>query len=117
MNNGQWFATLEVDEVQKNNIPHLFKFACGNRALLTVRGRPPLCLRCHKVGHVRNVREGYDMMPMSSSDESDFIPYSFDVNFPPNRPVKKASRRAGGSVQSDSEGISTSNSFTLLIVK
>jgi hypothetical protein len=44
VNNGRWYAALEMDEVQKNNLPHLFKFACDNKALLTVRGRPLLCL-------------------------------------------------------------------------
>lgn len=49
--------------VQKNNVPHLYKFAWCSRALLTVRGRPPFCLRCYKVGQVRNVCDGYDTRP------------------------------------------------------
>jgi len=43
-----------MDEVGKSNIPHLLHFACSSIALVTVRGRPPLCLRCHKVGHMRS---------------------------------------------------------------
>lgn len=68
VNNGQWFATLEVDEVKKINIPHLLRFACGSKALLTIRGRPPLCLRCYKVGHLRNVCEGYSVAPASYNE-------------------------------------------------
>jgi hypothetical protein len=220
--NGQWFVSLEVDEVEKNNLPHLFKFACGSRALLTVRGRPPICLRCLKVGHVRNScpgwesrshsyhainrsfaevisgtgypqpttdedrpemddelqrimetrtkdREGHLPEPSPNettetppgtsvdvdltgemsegkeeeeeeseeesegegmmeggetgagvrgakrpSDEQDYAPSSFDENFPPNRPAKKASRKAGGSARSGVEEVLMNNSFSLL---
>jgi len=28
------------------------QFKCGRRALVTVRGRPPLFLRCHRVGYL-----------------------------------------------------------------
>jgi len=43
---------IEIDEVAKSTIPHLLQFACGRKALVTVRGRPPLCLKCHRVGHM-----------------------------------------------------------------
>ena len=45
---------IEIDEVGKSTIPHLLQFACGRKALVTVWGRPPLCLRCHNVGHMRS---------------------------------------------------------------
>ena len=45
---------MEVDEVDKNKIPHMFKFQCGNKALVTIQGRPPLCLKCLQIGHFRN---------------------------------------------------------------
>ncbi|KAH3804358.1 hypothetical protein DPMN_132642 [Dreissena polymorpha] len=44
---------LQMDEEAKNSIPHLLNFACGAKALLTVRGRQPLCLRCMNLGHIR----------------------------------------------------------------
>ncbi|KAH3828489.1 hypothetical protein DPMN_130469 [Dreissena polymorpha] len=44
---------LQIDEEAKNSIPHLLNFACGAKALLTVRGRQPLCLRCMNLGHIR----------------------------------------------------------------
>lgn len=49
-------AILEVSEIEKSKIPHLLQFSCGNKALLTIFGRHPLCLRCLQVGHFRNTR-------------------------------------------------------------
>jgi len=34
-------------------LPHIFTFRCGARALVSAPGRPPLCLRCMTVGHMR----------------------------------------------------------------
>ena len=51
---GVRIVKVEVDEVGKSRVPHLLQFECGSRALVTVRGRPPLCLRCHRVGHLRS---------------------------------------------------------------
>jgi len=42
---------LSADEVKC--IPHLLSFRCGTRALVSVPGRPPLCLKCMTVGHMR----------------------------------------------------------------
>ena len=42
---------LSVDEVKC--LPHIVSFRCGSKALVSVRGRPPLCLRCMTVGHMR----------------------------------------------------------------
>ena len=51
---GVRIVKVEVDEVGKCRVPHLLQFGCGSRALVTVRGRPPLCLRCHRVEHLRS---------------------------------------------------------------
>ncbi|KAH3804370.1 hypothetical protein DPMN_132654 [Dreissena polymorpha] len=50
---GVRIVRMQMDEEAKNAIPHLLSFACGTRALLTVRGRQPLCLKCLRLGHVR----------------------------------------------------------------
>ncbi|MES9884707.1 MAG: hypothetical protein ABW185_28005 [Sedimenticola sp.] len=50
---GTRVVTIETDEVLKRHIPHLLHFECGQKVLLTMQGRPPLCLRCHEVGHIR----------------------------------------------------------------
>ena len=42
--------TLEYAET--NSIPHLDKIA-NHQILITTPGRPPLCLKCHKTGHIR----------------------------------------------------------------
>ncbi|KAH3705291.1 hypothetical protein DPMN_080359 [Dreissena polymorpha] len=43
---------IEVEEEKLNMIPHLLNFRCGTRALVTIYGRPPLCLRCRSIGHI-----------------------------------------------------------------
>jgi hypothetical protein len=55
---GVRLVKLEVDEIQKQKIPHLMKFQCSRRALLTIQGRPPLCLKYFQVGHYRNSCSG-----------------------------------------------------------
>lgn len=44
---------MEVTEEGKMAIPHIVIFPDGSRALLTIPGRQPLCLRCNNIGHVR----------------------------------------------------------------
>ena len=51
--NGTREVLLRVDEVSKQKIPHLVTFSSGQCMLITMQGRPPLCLRCRMVGHVR----------------------------------------------------------------
>lgn len=41
-----------ADGVRVSDIPHLLT-VCGLQSLLLIPGRPPLCLRCHRVGHIR----------------------------------------------------------------
>jgi len=42
---------LSADDIKC--LPHILTFRCGTRALVSVPGRPPLCLKCMTVGHVR----------------------------------------------------------------
>ena len=51
--NGVRELTMKVDETDKMKIPHLINFGCGQTILVTMQGRPPLCLKCRQVGHVR----------------------------------------------------------------
>lgn len=41
-----------ADGVRVGDIPHLLT-VCGVQSLILIPGRPPLCLRCNKVGHIR----------------------------------------------------------------
>lgn len=41
-----------VDGVQGGDIPHLLTL-CGVLSLVVISGRPPLCLHCNNVGHIR----------------------------------------------------------------
>ena len=51
--NGVRRVFMEVSFAEKLEIPHMLEFADGLKALVTMSGRPPLCLRCGEVGHVR----------------------------------------------------------------
>jgi len=51
--NGVRKVFLEVDVAQKIGIPHMFEFSDRLRALVTLTGRAPLCLKCGEVGHIR----------------------------------------------------------------
>ena len=52
--NGIRELRLKCDEFQKQQIPHLNNFKSGQSMLVTVAGRPPYCLRCSRVGHIRS---------------------------------------------------------------
>lgn len=41
-----------ADGVRVGDIPHLLT-VCGVQSLILIPGRPPLCLRCNKVGYIR----------------------------------------------------------------
>ena len=43
---------LEVVVAQELALPHMFEFVDGLRALATLTGRAPLCLKCDKLGHL-----------------------------------------------------------------
>ena len=49
---------IETDEVQKRSLPYLVKFNGGYTCLLTMAGRPPFCLKCRAIGHVRRDCKG-----------------------------------------------------------
>jgi hypothetical protein len=54
---GVWSLIRDLDIVTKDmsDIPHFLEVECEEdsiRAFLTVKGRPPVCLRCKTVGHV-----------------------------------------------------------------
>ena len=51
--NGSREIRLKTDEFKKQTIPHLVKFKSGRSILVTMAGRPPYCLKCGNVGHVR----------------------------------------------------------------
>ena len=51
--NGVRKVFLEVDVAQKIGLPHVFEFSDRLRALVTLTGRAPLCLKCGEVGHIR----------------------------------------------------------------
>ena len=51
--NGQREVLLRTDEFHKQQIPHLVKLASGHSILITLQGRPPLCLKCGELGHTR----------------------------------------------------------------
>lgn len=51
--NGVRRVTIEMDECMRKVVPHMLDFECGQKALITMFGRPPLCLRCRQVGHLR----------------------------------------------------------------
>ena len=51
--NGIREVLIKTDEIKKQQIPHLINFGCGQSVLLTMQGRPPLCLKCKQVGHTR----------------------------------------------------------------
>lgn len=51
--NGIREVTLKVNEIEKQCIPHIINFGAGQSMLVTLSGRPPLCLRCRTTGHVR----------------------------------------------------------------
>lgn len=52
--NGLREVVLRMDEIKKQKIPHLVKLCSGQSILVTMEGRPPLCLKCSEIGHTRN---------------------------------------------------------------
>ena len=61
--NGMREVLLKTDEIHKQRIPHLVKLSSGQSILITMQGRPPLCLKCNEIGHTRkdcpNARRSY----------------------------------------------------------
>lgn len=44
---------MKVDEFKKQTTPHIINFKSGQKLLVTMAGRPPYCLKCKAIGHVR----------------------------------------------------------------
>ena len=55
---------IETDELRKRTIPYVVSFAGGYSALITMAGRPPLCLRCRQIGHLRK-----DCVPSNANEK------------------------------------------------
>ena len=51
--NGTRDVLLKTDEIRKQQIPHLVNIMSGQSVLITMLGRPPLCLKCKVVGNTR----------------------------------------------------------------
>lgn len=56
---------IETDEVRKRSLPYVISFNGGYTALITMPGRPPLCLKCRTIGHLRK-----DCIPNSTPKHS-----------------------------------------------
>lgn len=66
--NGVREVLIKTDEIKKQQIPHLINFGCGQSVLLTMQGRPPLCLKCKQVGHTRRDCEPRRTFAMVTSE-------------------------------------------------
>lgn len=44
---------IQTDDESKHMIPHMVRFDNGINMLITCPGRLPVCLKCHRLGHVR----------------------------------------------------------------
>lgn len=51
--NGTRQIKMKVTEFQKQLLPHIVYFNSGQAILVTMAGRPPYCLKCKSIGHVR----------------------------------------------------------------
>ena len=61
--NGVRRVYMEVSVAERLELPHLLQFADGLKALVTMSGRAPLCLRCGEVGHVRQACPPLNSLP------------------------------------------------------
>ena len=50
---GTYTAEMVLLDRQKMEIPYLVKYDVGISMLITMAGRPPLCLKCNNIGHIR----------------------------------------------------------------
>ena len=50
---GTYTVEMVLSDRQKEEIPHLVKYDLGISMLITMAGRPPLCLKCNNIGHIR----------------------------------------------------------------
>ena len=71
--NGIREVRIKCDEFQKQNIPHLVNFKSGQSILITVPGRPPYCLRCQSVGHIRSRCPGRSFAAVTGTVTADSV--------------------------------------------
>ena len=50
---GTYSVEMVLSDRQKDEIPYLVKYDVGISMLITMAGRPPLCLKCNNIGHIR----------------------------------------------------------------
>ena len=50
---GVRIATIKLIDSQRSSFPHILLLTPSDPILITIPGRAPLCLRCHRLGHVR----------------------------------------------------------------
>ena len=51
---GVRIANIKLLNSQRNTFPHILLLTPSDPILITIPGRAPLCLRCHRIGHVRS---------------------------------------------------------------
>ena len=103
--NGLREVTLRTTELLKQKIPHLVTFDSGQSVLVTMQGRPPLCLKCRTVGHVRkdctsSQRRSYSQA-MQSDSANDVEAHSHGGPVSPVASGAPEGRPAGPSGPSD----------------
>ncbi|XP_033726742.1 uncharacterized protein LOC117316311 [Pecten maximus] len=85
--------TLLIREGDQDDIPHKARMF-GKTALIMVPGRPPICLRCHQVGHVRSQCPG---RPVQAASYASKVAQSGPAPQPSSENSVTASPSAGGS--------------------
>ncbi|KAH3872611.1 hypothetical protein DPMN_035830 [Dreissena polymorpha] len=110
---------LQMDEEAKNLIPHLLGYACVTKALLTVRGRQPLCLKCLRLEHVRggcpSNNSGQGTKDTSSgAKEAEGSQGGYWANVVSRRAKKQPSSDVGATAQSVVGGKTTSDEASKL---
>ena len=50
---GGYTVEMVMSDVQRQEVPHLVKYDLGISMLITMQGKPPLCLKCLNIGHIR----------------------------------------------------------------
>lgn len=105
---------LKVDEFMKQNIPHIVNFKSGQKILITMAGRPPYCLKCKSIGHVRQRCPGTRTYAVAvNSDNKDGSSQGSGAPVPPvaqQSPVASSSGPVGpkGATEPPSGGASDS---------
>ena len=122
---------MECTTENKNKIPYLLHLE-GQAVLLSMKGRPPMCLKCHEYGHIRSqcttpfcrkckefghITEGCDKKPSYAKavtqtlpeTESDLETETMDTETPNKDPISENNF----SIDPDDFGLSLSNEKTV----